>query len=348
MHKRNIKISQDDLEKFDFTARQLMREALRRGWEVEYSAALPDNSISGVSECRKNGKRIVFRTDHTVLTPILAYYAAENKNLSAALFEKNQIPTPESATVDLSADDASLLAILDKYKKIVVKPLCSNRGRGITIGVDDLAKLKNALDFIKQTNPRDKYALLQKQIIGAKEYRFLVLDGRVIAVANRQPPFVVGDGKKTIRELINELNQDPRRDVGHRSVMTRVKISYVVSTHGPDFLDVVPTKGEVVEVLKTSNLSRGGVAEDFTTKAGEQLKQIAVAAAKSCFLGLAGVDIMTSDIENGDRKNSFVIEVNSAPGLRMHESPSIGDSQHVVSQIFDVLEAKAEIYGGEK
>jgi cyanophycin synthetase len=268
--------------------------------------------------------------------------------LSAALFEKNNIPTPESETVELMADDASLLTILNKYQKMVVKPLRSNHGSGITVGVDDLAKLKDALDFVKRANPRDKFALLQKQIVGAKEYRFLVLDGKVIAVAHRRPPFVVGNGKKNIRELLGELNQDSRRGTGHRAVMTKVKIADVVNANGRDFLKLVPEKSEVIEVLKTSNLSRGGVAEDFTVRASEQLKQIAVLAAKSCFLGLAGVDIMTSDIENGDRKNSFVIEVNSAPGLRMHESPSIGDSQHVVSQIFDVLEAKAEIYGGEE
>jgi cyanophycin synthetase len=342
---RNIKISQTNLDKFDFTARELMREALKRGWTVEYSQVYPDDSISGISECRKDGKRIFFRTDHTVLSPIFAYYAAENKNLTAALFEKNHIPMPASQTVALTASDESLREVLDEYQTVVVKPLGSNHGRGITIGVDSLAILKNALKFIAEVNRKDRFAIIQKQVIGAKEYRFLVLNGEVIAVALRRPPFVVGDGATKIRDLIDGLNVDPRRGDGHKAVMTKVGMSDVVKTNGADFLDKIPAKGDEIEVLKTSNLSRGGVAEDFTKRTSQELKQIAVAAAKSCFLGLAGVDIMTSDIENGNRQNSFVIEVNSAPGLRMHEAPAIGKSQNVVSKIFDALEARAEESG---
>jgi cyanophycin synthetase len=339
MSNRNIKISLKNLDKFDFTVRELMSEALRRGWAVEYSRLLPDDSVSGIAECKKSRQRIIFRTDHTILAPVFAYYAAENKNLTAALFEKSHIPTPPSQTVALSVGDEVLQEVLGKYQMIVVKPLSSNHGRGITIGVDSSAKLKKALEFVRETKPSDRFALLQKQIVGAKEYRFLVLEGKVIAVSHRRPPFVIGDGVRNVRGLITELNLDPRRGAGHKAALTKISLREVAKVNGPDFLDTIPTKGKVVEVLKTSNLSRGGIAEDFTETVGEELKQIAIRAAKSCFLGLAGVDIMTSDIKNGS--NSFVIEVNSAPGLRMHESPSIGQPRNVVSQIFDALEAHA-------
>jgi cyanophycin synthetase len=343
MYSRNIKISYEDLDRFDFTARELMREALDRGWAVEYSQALPDDSISGVSECRKGRRRIVFRTDHTVLAPIFGYLASENKHLTTALFEKNQIPTPDSVTLPIDASDEQLGQVLSEFQTVVVKPLNTNHGNGVTVGADSILTMKTAVENVKKAAPKGKFMLLQKQVFGAEEYRFLVLEGEVIAVARRYPPFVVGDGTKNTRDLIDELNADPRRGDGHKAVMTKIKLSEVICTNGPEFLEMVPAKDERVELLKTSNLSRGGVAEDFTEVASQAVKQIAVAAAKSCFLGLAGVDIMTSDIAGANRSNSFVIEVNSAPGLRMHEHPSIGRPRPVVSQIFDALAKRATL-----
>ena len=338
---RNYTIHEADLNKFDFTARELMRTALGRGWTIEYSEAMPDNSISGIAHCRKDGREIVFRTDHTILTPIYAYAASENKNLSTALFEKNCIPMPHSVTIPTIIDNTELQAILCDFDAVVVKPLNTNHGKGITIGVRGLKSVREAIEFAKKSTSSKKYVLLQEQIIGAKEYRFLVLNNKVIAVAYRRPPFVVGDGERTIRELVDELNSDPRRDIGHKGVLTKIQLIDIVKTNGEKFLEKIPKTGSHIDVLKTSNLSRGGIAEDFTNVASDALKRTAILAAKSCFLGLAGVDIMTRDIENGDESNSYVIEANSAPGLRMHESPSIGEAQHVVGMIFDELEKRA-------
>ena len=340
MSNRNYVVNESDLERFDFTARELMRVALSRGYAVEYSEARPDNSVSGISHCTKGENYLAFRTDNTTLSPIFAYMASENKHLSAALFDRDNVPTPDSVTVPVNIDSKELIDVVKKYGKLVVKPLTTNHGTGITVGVDSANKARDAIDFIKKIRPSDKFVMLQKQIDGAKEYRFLVLKGKVIAVAHRRPPFIIGDGRRSIRELIDELNLDERRGEGHRAVMTKVKISDVIKENGEEFLDSIPGEDEQIDVLRVSNLSRGGTAEDFTDRTSDKLKDIAMRAANSCFLGLAGVDMMTTDIENGDENNSFVIEVNSAPGLRMHMYPSIGTSRDVAGQIFDVLEGK--------
>ena len=338
---RNYAVTDANLDEFDFTARELMRVAIDRGWKIEYSEAMPDNSMSGIAHCKKNGRELIFRTDHTALTPIYAYAASENKNLSAALFEKNHVPTPLSITIPTNISDDELKVVLCDFNSLVVKPLNTNHGKGITIGVKGTANTREAIEFAKKATLSKRFVILQEQVTNAKEYRFLVLNGKVIAVAHRRPPFVTGDGVSTVDTLIDVLNSDPRRSTGHKAVLTQIRKTDVINENGEDFLKVVPAIGVCIDILKTSNLSRGGVAEDFTDTASNTLKQIAVLAAKSCFLGLAGVDIMTSDIANGSRSNSYVIEVNSAPGLRMHEYPSIGTPRNVIGLIFDVLEERA-------
>jgi D-alanine-D-alanine ligase-like ATP-grasp enzyme len=312
-----------------------------------YSEAVPNNENSGIATCARNGREVIFRSDDTILSPIYGYFASEDKSLTSALMEKNNVPTPGSETVVTDADDEALKHILSKFKKVVVKPLNTNHGDGITIGIEKLGELKKAITFAQEAAPKNKYVLIQKQLEEAKEYRFLVLEGKVIAISHRRPPFVIGDGKKTTRQLIEVLNTDSRRGDGHKSVLTKVNLTDVVNAFGDEFLEVIPGKRQEVEVLKTSNLSKGGVAEDFTESASKGLKDIAVLAAKSCFLGLAGVDIMTKDIEKGDDKNSWVIEVNNAPGLRMHEYPSIGKPRKVVEKIWRTLENKSRPIGND-
>lgn len=339
MNARNYVINNEqEAEHLNYTARSLVAAALNRGWTVEYSEAIPDNSITGIAHCTKKNREIIFHSNDTNLSPIYGFFTAINKNLSAALFEKNGVPTPESVTVSVDADDSELSKYLKKYKSIVVKPIDANHGDGITIGVDNLAALKRAIKAAAAVSLQGKFVLLQRRLEDCKEYRFLVLENKVIAVAFRRPPFVVGDGKKTVKELIEEVNADPARGDGHKSTLTKINIEEVATLNDKNFLFQVPSPDEEVEVLKTSNLSRGGVSEDYTNRASAQLKLIATQAAKSCYLGLAGVDIMTKDIENGDDSNSFVIEVNSAPGLRMHEHPAIGTPREVSRQIWRSLE----------
>lgn len=337
-----MKITKDNLEKLRITNRLMIQEALRRGWNVEY-LPLTDTLVheergSGIVHCRKNTREIIFSSNRTILGPFFGYLASENKWLTYNLLRDNKVPTPETVLAKTGEKDlAPYIGRSDSA--LVVKPIDTNHGNGITIGVLDEKNLHVAIDFAS-TFSKMTSVILQKMVHG-EEYRFLVLNKKVIAVAHRQPPFVVGDGEKTVRRLLAELNLDKRRRTGHSAALTRINEKDVEHDFGMEIMEKVPEFGEKVILLKTSNLSRGGFAEDFTDRASEELKRIAVRAAESCHLELAGIDIMTEDIENGAEKNSSVIEVNFAPGLRMHEFPSIGTSQPVVKKIFHELEKRA-------
>ena len=175
--------------------------------------------------------------------------------------------------------------------------------------------------------------------------RFLVVDGKTIAVAHRRPPRLIGDGVSTVQELIEQLNLDPRRGDGHSNILTNIDIKDVYQHGGEVMLKHMPAVGEVVEVLATSNLSRGGEAIDCTDIASKELKKLAAKAAQSCFLGVAGVDIMTSDITSPKLSDSYIIEVNLTPGIRMHEFPSEGTPRNVSAKIFKAAEKTAAPIG---
>jgi hypothetical protein len=160
-------------------------------------------------------------------------------------------------------------------------------------------------------------------------------------VAGRRPPRVVGDGKSTIEQLIDAINDSPLRSEGHASPLTIISKEDVESSNKEGFLQLVPKPDEIVEVLSTSNLSRGGDAVDYTDEVSDVLKKMAIRAARKCFLGLSGVDIITKDIRTGDASNSYVIEVNLSPGIRMHMYPSEGKPRDVARMIFREVEKTA-------
>ncbi|MDR1197157.1 MAG: RimK/LysX family protein [Candidatus Nomurabacteria bacterium] len=330
--------SPDDAARLSITTRMLIEEALNRHYKVEYIPAYSDDEQygSGVATCVKNQKSVIFKSDYTNLTPSYGFFTAEIKSLTYNLLKAGKVPFPKTWMVNQRTSTPRLRKILDQAAEVVIKPVDTNHGDGITIGVTTITEMQKAIKRALNVSKR-KSVIVQKRVYG-EEYRFLVLQGKVIAVSHRRPPFVTGNGTDTVEKLIEKLNQDPRRGNKHTSALTKVSLSDVKRANQKGFLKTVPEQGWEVELLKTSNLSKGGFAEDLTDIAGDILKKIAVKAAKACSLGLAGVDIMTSDIENGGTTNSYVIEVNLAPGLRMHEFPSIGQPRPVVKMIFDELE----------
>jgi D-alanine-D-alanine ligase-like ATP-grasp enzyme len=280
-----------------------------------------------------------------MLTSSLGVYAAENKSLTYSLLLGNNVPMPDMISRSaLEPIDEEVINFMHSHGKIVVKPAAMNHGDGVSVGVDSIEKLNKAVAYIQSIANEGSDVIYQKQI-GGKEYRFLVVAGKVIAVSHRMPPFVIGDGKRTIRELITEKNLDPRRGDGHTSVLTRISFEDVEHHNSKDFLDFVPKSEVKIELLSTSNLSRGGEAMDYTDIASRTIKNIAEDAARHCFLGVAGVDIMSDDITAETREGSYVIEVNLTPGIRMHEAPSIGRPRQVSKTIFREIEKTARRVG---
>jgi cyanophycin synthetase len=333
----------EDTKQFPYSARLIMQEALRKGYKVWFFFSSPLKN-SGITRAVKGHKEVYFKSTSTMLTPSFGHAAADDKTLTYNLLSSRGINTP--VTKPLSYDEAvdPLLPLLSKYKTLVVKPADMNHGDGVSIGVDTKDKLKKAVDFARASGNRRTDIIAQQQVYG-DEYRFLVVEGKVIAVASRKPPSVTGNGISTIQELVEEKNKDPRRGEGHSAELTLLDLEQIEHYKGKAFLRRVLKKGEIVNVLETSNLSKGGESVDFTDIASPALKKMAVDAANACFLGIAGVDVMTNDITSKTVDESYIIEVNIIPGIRMHQSPSVGKKRDVAKIIFRAIEKTARRVG---
>lgn len=330
----------EEIDNLKITNRLLSKEAQKRGWTVTVFYASMD-SPQAIIRAEKNGKEFIYSSTLTPLTPACGFLIAEDKYLTYQLLKNVGIPTPESLIIPGDCNDFSEAEVfLNRHKLVIVKPTCTNHGDGITMNISDEKQLANAIRIARKAaaSSGSSAILVQKQVEG-KEYRFLVVDGKCIAVANRRPPFVVGDGKKTVEELIIEKNQNPLRGNDHDKPLTLISLEEVAKINGEDFLQLVPKKDEEIEVLKTSNLSRGGEAVNCTDIASKELKALAEAAASRCQLGITGVDIITTDIRGGGKNH--IIEINSGPGIRMHVYPSVGKPINVAKYIIDVLERNA-------
>ncbi len=330
-----------NIDSLKITNKILLQEAQRRNWKVEvFWSSLYDPKA--VLRAEKDGKEFIYSSTITSLTPACGYLIAADKYLTYSLLKSVSIPTPDTVIILGKNDDLSEAeAFLKKYRRVIVKPTCTNHGDGITANIASKEQLIKAIGIARKAaaNSQSSAILVQEQVEG-KEYRFLVVDGECVAVANRRPAFVVGNGKKTIRELIEEKNLDPLRGDGHDKPLTKISIDEVTLVNGVEFLEFVPQPGQEIEVLKTSNLSRGGEAINCTDIASPELMRLATDAAARCQLGIGGIDIITTDIRGGGK--NYVIEVNSGPGIRMHMYPSIGEPINVAKYIIDALERYAK------
>src|SRR5438105_2968455 len=177
--------------------------------------------------------------------------------------------------------------------------------------------------------------------IQGNDYRVLVIDGHMVAVAQRVPAHVIGDGKHTVRELVDITNRDPRRGIGHEKVLTRIKIDgaaeELLKRQGFE-VDAVPPQGTFVKLAATGNMSTGGISIDRTWEADHDNVEIAEEAARVVGLDVAGIDFLTPDICQPVRETGgAIVEVNAAPGFRMHTHPTEGDPQYVAKAVIDML-----------
>ena len=169
----------------------------------------------------------------------------------------------------------------------------------------------------------------------------LVVGGQMVAVAERVPAHVVGDGKHTVAELVEIANTDPRRGIGHEKVLTRIKVddhaTALVRAQGFELTDV-PPKDAMVKLAETGNMSTGGISIDRTFEAHEENVEIAEEAAQVVGLDVAGIDFITPDISKPVRESGgAMVEVNAAPGFRMHTHPTEGEPQYVAKPVIDLL-----------
>ncbi len=220
---------------------------------------------------------------------------------------------------------------------VVVKPLNANHGRGVSINLNDNEAVRVAFDKARE---HSRTVIVETFITGF-DHRMLVVDGRLVAVAKRVPGHVVGDGERTVAELIDIINSDPRRGIGHEKVLTRIELDHqarrLLELEGESG-DSVLEPGRVFYLRSTGNLSTGGTAVDMTDVVHPDNREMAQRAAQAIGLDVAGIDFITSDISRSFREvGGGICEVNAAPGFRMHVAPTEGTPRDVAGPVIDML-----------
>ncbi|HEX5948115.1 MAG TPA: cyanophycin synthetase, partial [Actinomycetota bacterium] len=277
------------------------------------------------------------RATMTSNTPALAVDIAGDKNLTNRLLAAAGLPVPRSEIV-LDPEDAVAAAERIGYP-VVVKPLDGNHGRGVGLDIRDEAAVRAGFD--RAVGQSRRGVVVVESFVTGNDYRVLVVGGHMVAVAQRVPAHVTGDGNHTVRELVESANEDPRRGIGHEKVLTRITVDdaaeALVRKQGFG-LDDVPPDGEMVKLVETGNMSTGGISIDRTWEAHEENVEIAEEAARVVGLDVAGIDFLTPDISQPVRETGgAIVEVNAAPGFRMHTHPTEGEAQYVAKSVVDLL-----------
>ncbi|GAB4289121.1 MAG: cyanophycin synthetase [Oscillatoriaceae cyanobacterium] len=274
-------------------------------------------------------------TDHT---SILGVELACDKEGTKKILRDAGVPVPVGTVIHYLDELEDAIAEVGGYP-IVVKPLDGNHGRGITINVTSREEAEAAYD-LASTASKTKSVIIERYYTG-KDHRLLVVNGNLVAVAERVPAHVVGDGKSTIQELIEDTNKDPRRGVGHDNVLTKITVdrnSLSLLERQGYTLDSVPHRGVTCYLRATANLSTGGIAIDRTEEIHPENIWLAQRVAKIIGLDICGIDMVTADIRIPLRETGgAIVEVNAAPGLRMHVSPSVGLPRNVAAAVMDML-----------
>lgn len=273
-------------------------------------------------------------------TSAIAEAIAQNKELTKKLLAAAGVPVPGGRAVE-DVEDAWKVAC-EIGLPVVVKPKDGNQGKGVTVNVTTREQLNDA--YVAAKEFRDN--VMVESYIPGDDFRLLVVGGKLAAAARRDPPQVVGDGKHTVRELVDQVNLDPRRGSGHATSLTKIRFDDIAlaSLSSQGFTaESVPTKGKRVRLRNNANLSTGGSATDVTDDVHPEVAARAVAAAQMVGLDICGVDVVCESVLKPiEEQGGGIVEVNAAPGLRMHLSPSFGKGRAVGEAIISAMFADDE------
>ena len=273
----------------------------------------------------------------TSKTPHIAVEISCNKEDTSSLLRDLGLPVPTQVIVH------SARAAVRAAKKIgfpvVTKPLDGNHGRGVSINLTDEEQVAEGFETALASS-RGLSVVLESYLSGL-DHRMLAVNNKLVAVAKREPGHVIGDGKHTIEELVDIVNQDPRRGIGHEKVLTRIEIDKqaeeLMSKAAYD-KDTILKEAEKFYLRATANLSTGGTATDVTDIVHPDNRDMAERAIKAVGLDVGGVDFLTDDISRSYKEiGGGIVEVNAAPGFRMHVAPSKGKPRDVSGAVMDML-----------
>ncbi|MBT8136622.1 MAG: acetate--CoA ligase family protein, partial [Gammaproteobacteria bacterium] len=268
-------------------------------------------------------------------TSNIAVELASDKEETNHILRDLGLPVPKQLIVR-SSSDAKRAARRIGYP-VVLKPLSANHGRGVSTNLTTSEQVEVAFAKAREHHR----SVVVESFITGLDHRLLVVNGELVAAAKRVPGHVVGDGRHTIEELVDIVNQDPRRGVGHEKALTRLEFDHqaerLLTASGYD-RNTVPEKDEVVYLRTTANLSTGGTAIDVTDVIHPDNREMAERAIRGIGLDIGGVDFLTDDITQSYHENGGAIcEINAGPGFRMHVAPSEGTPRDVAGPVIDML-----------
>lgn len=268
-------------------------------------------------------------------TSAVAESIAQDKDLTKKLLRAAGVPVPIGKVVD--DVEAGWRAAQEIGLPVVTKPYDGNQGKGVTVNITSRAQFEAAFAAAQTIS---EHVLVERFITGY-DYRLLVVGDQLIAAARREPPHVVGDGVHTVRELVDIVNSDPRRGEGHATSLTKIRLDDIalrrLESQGYTPESVLP-KGVRVVLRTNANLSTGGTATDVTGDVHPEVAARAVAAARMIGIDIAGVDVICEDIGLPlEEQNGGIVEINAAPGLRMHLDPSYGKPRDVGKAVIEMM-----------
>jgi cyanophycin synthetase len=271
----------------------------------------------------------------TGMTSNIAVELACDKEETNSILRDLGLPVPKQYVVRRARDAARAAERIGF--PVVVKPLAGNHGRGVSINLKTSEEVEVAFDKAREHGR----SIVIESYLEGYDHRLLVVNGKLVAAAKRMPGHVVGDGKHTIEALVDIVNSDPRRGVGHEKVLTRLEFDHqaerLLKKQGYDH-QTVPDKDEVVYLRSTANLSTGGTAIDVTDVIHPDNREMAERTIKAIGLDIGGVDFLTKDITESYRETGGgICEVNAGPGFRMHVAPSEGTPRDVAGPVIDML-----------
>jgi cyanophycin synthetase len=332
---------------YDFRAEleDLVRLAQRRAFGPSTGALVRAAEERDIPWIRLNDRSLVqlghgkfqrrIQATVTSETRHTAVEIASDKRLTNQILSDLGLPVPRQMRVS-GPNDAVEAAERIGYP-VVVKPLDGNHGKGVSINLTTPEQVRTAFEIAYEHSS----VVIVETFQEGNDYRILVVNGKVLAVSQRVPGHVVGDGRHTVAELVEIVNQDPRRGIGHEKVLTRLELDHqaerLIEEAGLTAQSVLPD-GQIFYLRSTGNLSTGGTSVDKTDVTHYDNRVMAERAVKAIGLDVGGVDFIGPDITRSYTEvGGAIVEINAAPGFRMHTSPTEGKPRDVAGPVIDML-----------
>lgn len=330
-HKNRFKL--EGYEDLELSTQILMKESIKRGITVN----IVDRSENFIS--LKNNEKIEYvkQATKTSKDTYVSVLIMENKTVTKKVLAEKGVKVPRGEEFN-SIEDAKIKAHNYINKPVVIKPKSTNFGIGINIFPDG-ANLEDIIHAFEIAFKNDNTVLIEEFIKG-KEYRFLVINNEVVGILHRVPANVIGDGEKTITELVEVKNQDPLRGKGYVTPLEKIRLEenaeLFLKQQGKNF-DYIPKKDEIIYLRENSNISTGGDSVDYTDDIPQKFKDIAVNAAKAAGAKICGVDMMLEDYRD-ENTNYAIIELNFNPAIHIHSYPYKGKERKIATHVLKLLE----------